>query len=299
MQPSTTACPAGAQRPESHRTAAVLSVVSLLAFMLTVGSTAGHYLGGTNPTLLISLLCLSLLMNLYVFSSLLEMTLTKGLLELKSSIALGVVILAVLLKFSQIDAQADVNAIFHVDPSRLPMTMGAATLFHLLIKVHWPIYGAFVLSLWLLVFSNEARLKKKAKLSYPLCHFVNSLGLLLIAMAISSLLVDSERRHQILYRYAHMADFISYTPCSNIHPDEFDALYIDHAPARLLIAPKITDSELIEPEKHWLLKFVRVPSSFRTVTCDYASATTTAAEHQVPRGLARAVASATSGSSGQ
>jgi len=35
------------------------------------------------------------------------------------------------------------------------------------------------------------------------------------------------RRREVLYRFAHLADFSNFSPCKNVRPDEFDVLYFD------------------------------------------------------------------------
>jgi hypothetical protein len=73
---------------------------------------------------------MSMLISFYILMSLIEIKLAQKLMHLKSSLLIWALFLGGLSVFAKIDAQAEINQVFHVDPSLLPMTLAAATFMH-------------------------------------------------------------------------------------------------------------------------------------------------------------------------
>lgn len=259
---------------ESHKspvaTVRALCVLALLALGMIILAVVAVQSSTPYPTVFILALTLAMLISTYILMSLLELKLAHRLMHLKSSLLILAVLLGGLSIFAKIDAQAELNQIFHVDPSLLPMTLAAGTFIHALVKLEPAFYLICAASFVLFLMSNAASRRGERTLGYSVCHFVNSAVFVIIAALVSQVMAQEERRVEVLYRFAHVADFNSFSPCKNVHSDEFDVLYLDSQREKVLIAPKVTTHEEIEPRKYSLLKYVPVPSTFKTLVCEYA-----------------------------
>ncbi|NWA29211.1 hypothetical protein HX866_30430 [Pseudomonas gingeri] len=257
------------QTPGHAATMRALCTLALVAFVLViVGGTAAQS-NTPHPTLFILTLTSSMLIGFYILMSLLEIKLDQKLMHLKSSLLIWAAFFGGLGIFAKIDAQAEINQIFHVDPSLLPMTLTAATFIHALAKLEPIFYLISVASFIFFALSNKAYREGKRTLSYSVCHLANCLVFLIIALLVTRVMASEERRGEILYRFAHLADFSTFSPCENVNSEEFDVLYLDGNRKRVLIAPRISDSGDIEPTKYPLLKYVPVPKTFLTRECEY------------------------------
>ncbi|WP_219097855.1 hypothetical protein [Pseudomonas sp. UMAB-40] len=257
-------------KPPSHiATVRALCALAFVAFILVAVSGFAVRSSTPHPTIFILSATVSILISFYILMSLIEIKLTQKLMHLKSSLLIWAVFLGGLSVFAKIDAQAEVNQIFHVDPSLLPMTLAAATFMHALAKLELMFYLIFLASFFLFALYSKARRKGQRTAGYAVCHLSNCLVFLITAIVVTQVMASAERRGEVLYRFAHAADFNSFSPCTNVRPDEFDVLYLDSSRNKILIAPKITTSEDIEPEKYPLLKYVQVPREFRTLECEY------------------------------
>lgn len=250
-------------------TVRALCVLAVIAFLLIVIAGLAVRSSTPYPTIFVLAFAVSMLLSFYILMSLIEIKLAQKLMHLKSSLLIWAVFLGGLSVFAKIDAQAEINQMFHVDPSLLPMTLAAATFMHAVAKVELLFYLIFIASFAMFVRYSEARRKGDRTAGYMVCHLSNCLVFLLTAIFVTKVLASDERRGEVLYRFAHAADFNSYSPCSTVHPDEFDVLYLDSSRSKILIAPKITASEDIEPAIYPLLKYVPIPRTFRTLVCDY------------------------------
>ncbi|MGF6513004.1 glucan phosphoethanolaminetransferase (alkaline phosphatase superfamily) [Pseudomonas sp. BT76 TE3572] len=255
--------------PNQTATVRALCALAVVAFLLVAITGFAVRSSTPYPTLFILTLTISMLISFYILMSLIEIKLAQKLMHLKSSLLIWAVFLGGLSVFAKIDAQAEINQIFHVDSSLLPMTLAAATFMHALAKLEPILYLIFIASFILFVLYAEASRKGKRAAGYAVCHLSNCLVFLITAIFVTQVMASDERRVGVLYRFAHVADFNSFSPCTNVRSDEFDVLYLDSSRNKILIAPKITASEDIEPTKYPLLKYVPVPQTFRTLVCEY------------------------------
>ncbi|WP_438301979.1 hypothetical protein [Pseudomonas sp. NMS19W] len=268
---SQTLTPADSEPPTLDQSATVraLCLLALTAFLLVILAVCTTFSNTPYPTIFILAISLAILVSFYILMSLIEMRLARKLMHLKSSLLIWAVLLGGLGFFARIDAQADINGIFHVDPSLLPMTLAAASFMHALAKLEPLFYLISVLSFPIFILCCEANRKGKRTAGHAICHLSNCLVFLITGLLVSEVMAKEERRREVLYRFAHLADFNTFSPCKNVQPDEFDVLYLDSSRKRILTAPKVTTSENIEPEKYMLLKYVQVPKTFRTLECEY------------------------------
>lgn len=243
--------------------------LALIAVALAVVAGSIGKLTPPYPIAYALILLAALVTGFYALIGLVELTVAKPLVQLKSSSFIWAVCLGGLLFFAKVDAQVDLNQMFHIDPTLLPMTLTLATFMHALEKLEWLFYIISAVSLLLFLISNRASSRRNDFRKYSAWHLVNCFMVFLIGIVVAVTMSDAERRSQILYRFAHAADFNTYTPCLDVNPEEFAVLYLDAARTRILLAPKISDSELIEPEKATFLKYVPVPKSFMRRECRY------------------------------
>lgn len=257
------------QTPDHAATMSALCILALVSFVLIVVAGTAAQSSTPYPTLFILAFTSSMLIGFYILMSLLEIKLDQKLMHLKSSLLIWAAFFGGLGFFAKIDAQTEINQIFHVDPSLLPMTLAAATFIHALVKLKLIFYVISGASFIFFVLSCEAHRKGKRRASHSICHLANCLVFFNISILVTGVMASEERREEVLYRFAHLADFNTFSPCKKINPEEFDVLYLDGNRTRVLIAPKISDSEHIEPTKYPLLKYVPVPKAFEKRKCEY------------------------------
>ncbi|EJL99950.1 MULTISPECIES: hypothetical protein [unclassified Pseudomonas] len=250
-------------------TVRALCLLAVIAFLLIVVAGCAVQSSTPYPTLFVLAFAVSMLLSFYILMSLIEIKLAQKLMHLKSSLLIWAVFLGGLSVVAKIDAQVEINQMFHVDPSLLPMTLTAATFMHAVAKLQWIFFLISIVSFAMLVRYSYLRRKRMRAGGYMLCHLSNSLVFFLAGIFVTTVLASDERRGEVLYRFAHVADFSSYSPCTNVRSDEFDVLYLDSSRAKILIAPKIIASDEIEPAIYPLLKWVQIPHTFRTLMCEY------------------------------
>lgn len=181
--------------------------------------------------------------------------------------------LAFVVYLSRIDAVNDINAIFHIDASALPLTSVAGTVMRFATYMRWPMVIIFAVSLltmglmaWGTVLEGKDEMAKIG------------LGVRVFAALVSSGLAWCLIHFQLndaglsakLYRIAHKSDFVGSFNCKSIDPQIFDVLFIGPEQRRVLAAPKIqgdtnfTDEQEQQPE---LMRPVSIPNYFSVTDC--------------------------------
>lgn len=247
----------------------MLATVSILALLLLLSAALMVKLDAPYANYIALALTATMISSVYVIISLIELKLAGKLMNMKSGLSLWLSVIGLLIWFSKIDAQVNVNNIFGVDASLLPMTTTAATFMHVMIRTEPAIYATMFVSALLFAFSYPAaRLRKEIPL-YAICHTSNLLTCVVIASLISNVFSQEHRRDQILYHIAHMADFSSKSPCTNVYSLTDDVLYLDSVRSKILVAPKIKEHEPTTLLTFSLLAPVLIPSDFKHLTCEY------------------------------
>jgi hypothetical protein len=258
--------PQPAARPPEIK---LLTGVSILALLLLTCATLLAKLEAPYANLIALALIASMIASVYVAMSLVELKLAIRLMSLKSGLFLWLSVIGLLTWFSRIDAQVDVNTIFGVDASLLPMTTSAATFMRLLMHIVPAIYLIILLSALLFCFTYSAARLRNEWPWYAVCHVLNLLAFVLIASLVVTVISVDRRRNQILYHIAHMADFSGKSPCMNVDSMADDVLYLDSARDKILVAPKIKEREPTTLVTFRLLAPAPIPGDFKKLKCDY------------------------------
>lgn len=247
----------------------MLTAVSILALLLLLCATLSVKLGAPYANPIALALIAAMIVSVYVVMSLVELKLAGRLMSLKSGLFLWMAVIGLLIWFSRIDAQADVNDIFGVDASLLPMTTTAATFMRFLMRIQPAIYVTMLGSVLLFCFTYSAARLRKELPWYAFCHGSNLFAFVVIASLVVTVFSVDRRRNQILYHIAHMADFSSKSPCINVDSLTDDVLYLDSARDKILVAPKIKENEATTLLTFRLLAPAPIPGAFKPLKCDY------------------------------
>lgn len=126
--------------PNDVATVRALCLLAIAAFCLIVVAVFTTCLNTPHPTLFVLTLTISMLISFYIWMSLIELKLARRLMGLKSSLLIWAVFFGGMSQFAKVDAQVEINQIFHVDSALLPMTLAASTFMHALAKLEWIFY---------------------------------------------------------------------------------------------------------------------------------------------------------------
>lgn len=247
----------------------MLAIVSTLALLLLLPAAVMVKLDAHYANYIALALTAAMISSVYVVMSLIELKLAGRLMSMKSGVYIWISLIGLLIWFSKIDAQVDVNNMIGVDASLLPMTTAAATFMHVMIRIEPVIYVIMAASTLLFLLSYPAARLRKEIPSYATCHISNLFAFCVIASLVSDVMSLDRHRVQILYHIAHMADFSSKSPCTNVDPLTDDVLYLDSARSKILIAPKIKEHEPTTLATFSLLAPTHIPSGFKHLVCDY------------------------------
>jgi hypothetical protein len=207
----------------SKSNTAPLTVASLVSIViLTVGASALRD-QNISQTLFTSVLGLSVALGLFSIAGLVE-SFMKPALGFESFRWVFVSALAFVGYLSRIDAVNDINAVFHIDASALPLTTVAGTVMRFATYMYWPMAAVFVgsvlmiaLMIWGPLLDDKDDLTKIG------------LGVRVFAAAVSSglawLLIFAQLTDPgilaKIYRVAHKADFVSSFNCEGVDSGQF------------------------------------------------------------------------------
>lgn len=213
----------------------------------------------------------AIFLGLFTLVAATEKLVHQGLLEFKSSTLWWASGLAILGYYARISAMDDVNKVFHVDPSALPMTLIAAHAMNLFALMKWPfIIVASISLLWLIPICKGTYFSKNTpedeKIASGIFAFSNMINCMLCAIFIYFQLDDVGRQRKI-YRTAHAADFVSRFQCSGINSNEFSVLFIGPEQRKVLVAPKLPKPVLFNTKSAEFLQALVIPDKFPTVDC--------------------------------
>jgi hypothetical protein len=208
--------------------------------------------------------------SVYVFIGIVELRLAASVINLKSNALLWLSVAGLVIWFAHIDAVSDVNELFGVDASLLPVTVAAATFMHVLMRFQFLCAAVIAVLLFLGLFTYmAARLRKEIPRS-GISLIANALGFVLILSLIYNVIEPERRRNQILYHIAHMGDFNYASPCVNVDSAKDAVLYLDNSREKILIAPKIKEQHPTTLLTHSLLAPTLIPDHFEFFECVYA-----------------------------
>lgn len=181
--------------------------------------------------------------------------------------------IAFIVYLSRVDTVNDINAIFHIDASALPLTTIAGTAMRFASYMFWPMVAVCAVStlfiafmMWGSILDDKADLEK---ISLGIRVFAALLASGLAAMFIYAQLADAAISAK-LYRIAHSSDFVSKFNCEHIESDKFDVLFIGSEQRRVLVAPKIQPEDMLfntRKQQPAILMPVKIPEYFTVMEC--------------------------------
>jgi hypothetical protein len=174
---------------------------------------------------------------------------------------------------SRIDAINDINAIFQIDASALPLTAIAGTAMRFSSYMFWPMLAVCGVSalvvaqmIWGTILDDSDELEK---VSFGFRAVAAFLASGLAALFIHSQLTDAAIKAK-LYRIAHSSDFVSKFNCERIDSEKFDVLFIGPEQRRVLVAPKIPPEDIffnMRKQPPAILLPVKIPDYFPVMEC--------------------------------
>lgn len=266
--PGTIPTPRAVPRPTSQRPLGFLSVLSLLFYGL-----AGHALDSKtiDPTSAFLVLGLAIATGLVVTFGLLEELFGESVTNFKAirfTFAATLMVVAYVARASTLE---EVNSIFHVGASALPMTVAAGTVLYTAALLFWPFVAAGMLSLAVLLcmlagryFSRDADDIEKIR---SCCVAVAVLLSCACSAAFVHFQLAPEDRAQRLYLLAHSTDFSKSFRCAGLDEHDNSVLFLNADHSRILVAPKPTPLPTFEHRQPDLMKKVVIPNEFEVRDC--------------------------------
>lgn len=206
-------------------------------------------------------------LGLYVFIGTMETTIFRNLIDLKASLIAWVVLFAYFAYVAKAQAVNDINSLFHIDASLLPMTLFAATVLQVMSMLFWPV---IVMSILIAIVAYLWRHEFVG--SHEGFAIVITLAISAVAQGFFAALVwgwvdTAGQRKSTIYRIAHFADFNSSYRCLGMDEGKLSVVFVDPAKTRVLSAPKIPEwSSMPGPKATWLQP-LNIPKEFPQRPC--------------------------------
>jgi len=249
----------------------LLGVVGIISIIFLFGGAAAVEEGKIVPNTYLWIQGAALFIGLFVLAGTIEKACDKGFAEFKVSALWWAALLAVLSYFARLSAVVDVNSVFNIDPSALPLTVIAASVMRLFVWMKYPFIIISFLSLVVLAFMLfgdyfDAKISGHEKAASGFLTVSNFACCGLAALFISNHL-DDESRKQKIYRIAHAADFVSKFDCAGWSTKDVSVLFIGPEQRRVLVAPHIPEPDFLSQRTSDFLQPLKVPASFPVVEC--------------------------------
>lgn len=255
----------------SNKKTYVINAASFIAMLAFVLVSAWNSQDDISQRTFITCLYLSIFLELVSIGAMLELAFASTM-ELASFRWAFAAVLAVVAYFGRAQSMVDVNAVFHVDPGALPMTVAAGTAMRVAAYLFWPmavISGVSVVALitlkWGGVLDKADDITKVSAWSRAVFALIaSSLALLIIHGQLSDSGIKTK-----LYRLTHDTDFNATFDCQGFSSEEFDALFLGPEQRRALFAPKIAPEFSLNEsrEQPELLKPIKIPEGFIVAEC--------------------------------
>lgn len=211
------------------------------------------------------------LSGMLVVAGVAEKKLGRHLAGFVSTRAVWAVMAAFLAYFARAAAVDDVNAVFHVDASALPMAVLAGTVMHLFSWLRLPFLAVCLVSAFAIVgMLRGTQWDERTGEGEKFALFVIALMSLFvcgIGAAFISAQLDEGGRRQKLYRIAHATDFSGTFRCAGVDDRAYSVLFIGPDQRRALVAPKVPPPSLFGQRTHEFLRSLRYPGEFPVVEC--------------------------------
>lgn len=257
------------KRNSLHWPLAIVSTISFISILISANLLKND---APNPNASTLFLALSVFLGLYTLLCLLEGRIGRHIIEFKSTLIAWALLAGSLVFYGHISAITDINEIFHIDPSALPLTLLASTAIHISGLLFWPIVSVLLGAIaWLLIAWSgnyfDDNTPSGEKIARVITIATVALSLSVSAIFIHARIHDKDSRLQIIYRTAHNSDFSANFRCQGIDQEAQSVLFIGPEQRRILIAPKIQEEIFFTEKKADILRRVSIPTDFPLVDC--------------------------------
>jgi peptidoglycan/LPS O-acetylase OafA/YrhL len=249
-----------------------LAIVSIASFISIIFAAKLLKDDEPNPNLSMLFLALSVFLGIYVLLCLIENKLGKHIIEFKVTLIAWALLAGTLVFYGRIRAITDINEIFHIDASALPLTLLASTATHISGLLFWPVVCILLIAIMCLVIMwagnyFDEHTPAEEKTARVITIAMVALALLISATFIHARIHNKESRLQIIYRIAHSSDFSSSFRCQGINEEIQSVVFIGPEQRRVLVAPKIEEPGTYLDKKADVLRNVNIPKEFYLMDC--------------------------------
>ncbi len=249
----------------------VLAIFSILSFTMLFGGAALLENGKISADTYLWIQATAAFIGFFALTAGAEKVLGGVLADFKSSALWWTALLALLAYFARISALDDVNKVFHIDPSALPMTLAAGSVMTLFMWMEWIFIVVAIMSMFVLAFMYKGtyfppETNSNDKLASGALAVSNVVCCGLAALFINYQLDDTGRQ-QKLYRIALAADFVSTFRCQGIEESKVSVLFLGPEQRKVVLAQKLSTPVLFGERGPEFLRPLKVPSEFPIVDC--------------------------------
>lgn len=237
---------------------------SLLSILVLVAAFASPK---DRPDIAFSLMLGFVFMGLYVFVGTVETAILRNLMGLRASLIAWVLLLASLTYVAKAWAVSEINSIFHVDASLLPMTVIATTALQVVDMMFWPVVVVSVFVLVVACLWRDDFVESKDGLTVLVTLLVSVGAQIFFAFMISGWVGSDKQREMVIYRVSHYVDFNSSFRCDGIDESKYSVLFVDPAKTKILVAPKIPEHLIAVRSRLRWLEPVDIPEEFPVLSC--------------------------------
>lgn len=252
------------EKVELSERSSALFHVSVIAVLILLAS---FWKAEDSPDTALFLMVAFVFLGLYIFLGVMEITLLRNLIGLRASLVAWIVLFTYFAYVAKAKAMSDINSIFHMDATLLPMTLVATTALQVLSMLFWPVLVISVLILIVSYFWRKEFIGEHEGLAIMISLVVSAIAQLFFAGMIWGWVGSNDQRKTTIYRLAHFADFNSSFRCENLDETKFSVLFIDPARTQVIIAPKIPELILGFSSKATWLQPVKIPREFPQKRC--------------------------------
>ncbi|MGY0790861.1 hypothetical protein ACW7BJ_15965 [Azospirillum argentinense] len=236
----------------------VLACVNIISMFLAQSLADNGYI---TIDVAAAIVIFSLCVNIFIVMGEVEKTIGSAFSEFSSTKIFWTIVIAVGGYFARKGGLEDVNAVFHIDPSALPMTLIAASAMYFISSLNPVFIVILIVSSirTIICFKNE----QTASMAIAITSVFAS-GVSLVAS--NAHLSDSMRREKV-YKIAHSTDFNGTFNCEGIDDSIYSVLFIGPEQRKILIAPKLIPQNPFERPQAEIFRRVEVPHRFSIKEC--------------------------------
>lgn len=237
------------------------------ALISLVMLAAAFFIAENHPDIGLFLMMGFVFLGLYVFFGTIETTLLRNFVGLRASLVGWVTVFAVFAWVSKARALSDINFIFHIDPSLLPMTLVAATVLQVMSLLFWPLVVIPSLIVLIGYWRRSAFAAESGGLTILATLVLSAIAQGFLALLVWGWVESGDQRRSIIYRIAHFSDFNASFRCQELDEKEVSVVFMNPERTQIIFAPKIPDLSFIPSVKATWLQPVTIPDEFPQRAC--------------------------------